>query len=182
MTKWICCAVGICFLLGFAGTPSAEFYKYVDEQGNIHFTDDFNKVPIDQREGVQGYVEAVTESPEPDGAPGDASEASESSEGAADQKQDYSFDQKMSELNQRKTELTSEYEALMEENKQLKEMRQSIKTKEEADKYNESVRSLNERLKEHDQKRKAFYSEVEDYNKRVSEVNRKALNEEEPKN
>ena len=31
----------------------AESYKYYDEQGNVHFTDDYNKVPLDQREDGQ---------------------------------------------------------------------------------------------------------------------------------
>lgn len=171
MARLTFCAVGLLFLLGFAGTPSAEFYKYVDENGNIHFTDDFNKVPADQREGVQGYEEFINDSSDADAA---APEAGANSESSGDpQGQAYSFDQKMTELNQRKAELTAEYEALMEENRQLKETRKSIKTKEDADKYNESVRSLNARLEEHDRKRKEFYSEVEDYNNRVAEINQK---------
>ena len=56
-----------------AAPASAEFYKYVDEQGNIHFTDDYNKVPLDQRKGIRGYVESQSvESPAPQTAPKEA--------------------------------------------------------------------------------------------------------------
>lgn len=169
MTKEILCAAGVLFLLLIAGSPSAEFYKYVDEQGNVHFTDDFNKVPIDQREGVQGYTEVVTAPPEP---AVDSTEESQAGDAATDDPSKYNFEQKMTELNERKAELTKEYEALMNENRLLKKMRPTIKTKEDAEKYNQLVRELNAKFEEHDQKRKAFYTEVENYNQRVADINK----------
>ena len=41
-------------LMLFSPVASAEIYKYYDEQGDIHFTDDYNKVPVDQRKDVKG--------------------------------------------------------------------------------------------------------------------------------
>jgi hypothetical protein len=35
----------------------SEIYKYLDEYGNTHFTDDFSKVPIEQRPSVDTSVE-----------------------------------------------------------------------------------------------------------------------------
>ena len=36
----------------FACPAASEIYKYVDENGDIHFTDDFSKVPVEQRSAV----------------------------------------------------------------------------------------------------------------------------------
>ncbi|MEA3438311.1 MAG: DUF4124 domain-containing protein, partial [Thermodesulfobacteriota bacterium] len=53
----------ICLIIiFFSTTVSAEFYKYVDSNGNTCFTDDFNKVPEDQRAGLKGYEESKTDS------------------------------------------------------------------------------------------------------------------------
>ena len=53
----------ICLIIiFFSTTVSAEFYKYVDENGNTHFTDDFNKVPEDQRIGIKGYDDTTSDS------------------------------------------------------------------------------------------------------------------------
>ena len=37
----------------FAAPAPAEIYKYVDEQGDVHFTDDINQVPEDQRDSLE---------------------------------------------------------------------------------------------------------------------------------
>ena len=41
----------------FAFPAMSEIYKYVDEYGNTHFTDDFSRVPIEQRPTVDTSVE-----------------------------------------------------------------------------------------------------------------------------
>ena len=50
---------------------NAEYYKYVDENGNIRFTDDLTMVPPEQREKLleyQDYRESE-QAPEPSKAP-----------------------------------------------------------------------------------------------------------------
>ena len=37
---------------------AAQFYKYVDKDGNIHFTDDINQVPPEQRAKIRSYEES----------------------------------------------------------------------------------------------------------------------------
>jgi len=50
----------------FVSSAAAEIYKYLDENGNIHFTDDFTKVPAEQRTTVDVSVEYVNDTnPEP---------------------------------------------------------------------------------------------------------------------
>jgi len=45
------------FLL-LAGPVTAQFYRYIDQNGNLRFTDDLNKVPTEQRVTIRGYHEA----------------------------------------------------------------------------------------------------------------------------
>jgi hypothetical protein len=40
---------------------SADFYRFVDEKGNTIYTDDINKVPVEQRGHVQYYEESVSD-------------------------------------------------------------------------------------------------------------------------
>ena len=53
LLKFILC-MGIIL---FAFPAMSEIYKYVDEYGNTHFTDDFSKVPVEQRPTVDTSVE-----------------------------------------------------------------------------------------------------------------------------
>jgi hypothetical protein len=42
----------------FAGPAFAQFYKYLDKQGVVRFTDDINQVPQDQRVAARSYSES----------------------------------------------------------------------------------------------------------------------------
>ncbi|MFO7687788.1 MAG: DUF4124 domain-containing protein [Deltaproteobacteria bacterium] len=174
--RWFKIILPLVFLF-YASTVSADFYKYVDEKGNVHFTDDFNKVPADQREQAQGYEEYRPERPaavpqarsDPSGNP--ESDQALSSK-TPDEAQTDDFDHQLKMLDQRKAELASEYEALVKENTDLNDIKKTVKNRADADQYNESVRKLNEKLQEHDRKRKEFFSDVEDYNARVGQANK----------
>lgn len=162
--------------LVFTGAASAEFYKYVDEKGHVHFTDDYNKVPADQRKQVRGYEEYRQTEPatasqadiDPAGEP-DAGETATSE--SRDVGKSLDFDNQLKALDQRKAELAGEYEALLKENAHLNEMKKTVKNRADADQYNESVRKLNAKLQEHDRKRKEFFADVENYNARVAQEN-----------
>lgn len=162
--------------LFLASVASAEFYKYYDEKGNVHFTDDYNKVPANQRENVEGYQEyrsSHDESKATDTITGNENMAVDRAtavKGKSGKKVDFGSELKL--LDQRKAELAKEYEILMQENAQLATVKKTVKTKADADSYNERVRKLNESLKEHDRKRKEFFSDVEDYNARVAKENK----------
>ena len=174
--RWIIPVILIGGLL-FCYPVSAEFYKYYDEDGNVHFTDDFNKVPPEQREEVQGYEESVSEespleeTPEEadtDEAQGEAQgEAEEDSETAA--AEEYDHETKVSEFDARKAEMEQEYQGLVKEKERLDKMRKDVKTKKQAKGYNEDVKALNEKLQEHDTKRQELVSEIEQHNARLSE-------------
>jgi hypothetical protein len=163
----------------FSPVASAEIYKFYDEQGNIHFTDDYNKVPVDQRKDVKGYKEVIsdeTEEMNPETANQGTEEEPQEEEAQsptnkAAKSTKYDFDAKIKEFDQRKDELALEYESLMQQNSALAQEKKKAKTAADIKRYNERAADLNKRLKEHDGKRKQLFSEVEDHNTKVSEEN-----------
>ncbi len=169
--------------LVFSSAASAEFYKYYDDKGNVHFTDDFNKVPEGQREKVEGYdeyrrdtEESTAPAQDPDNQKISAGQSAGSKYGGG---KEVDIDGDLKILDQRKADLAREYESLMQQNAELAAVKKTVKNKSDADSYNERVRKLNESLKEHDRKRKEFFSDVEEYNTRVAEEN-KARSKEKP--
>lgn len=161
----------------FSPVASAEIYKYYDEQGNIHFTDDYNKVPADQRNNVKGYKEVIsdeTDEVNPETADRGTEETEEGAQNPtnnAAKSAKYDFEVKIKEFDQRKDELALEYESLMQQNSALTQEKKKAKTAADIKRYNERAADLNKRLKEHDSKRKLLFSEVEDYNMKVNEEN-----------
>jgi hypothetical protein len=152
----------------------AEFYKYYDQNGNVYFTDDYNQVPTDQRDKVEGYSEYVNEenkaAPNPTG-PQDALEAPQGAANAG--VGNAGLDAKIQQLDRRKMELAREYDGLIKENQRLAEIKNSIQTTEDAANYNEQIKQLNARIKAHDQKRKQWFSDVEAYNAEVASQSQK---------
>ena len=161
----------------FSPVVSAEIYKYYDEHGNMHFTDDFNNVPVDQRKNIKGYEEVIsdeTDAVNPETADQETEETGEEAQNPtnnAAQSAKYDFEAKIKEFDQRKDELALEYESLIRQNSALAQEKKKAKTAADIKRYNEQATDLNKRFKEHDSKRKQLFSEVDDYNARVNEEN-----------
>ena len=163
---------GLCLLIvlfSFPVSVSAEFYKFYDENGNVHFTDDYNKVPVDQRPNVEGYVESTS----PEEATGDSGQpaADKSAGNTSPEKKNTDLSGQLQGLEQRKEALDKEYQSLIEENDKLEKMRKTVKTADDVKKYNQNVSELNQKLQAHDKKRQAYASDIEAYNARIIKAN-----------
>ncbi|MEJ2657523.1 MAG: DUF4124 domain-containing protein, partial [Desulfobacterales bacterium] len=53
LLKWF---ISLALVL-FSISASAEYYKYIDQNGNVHYTDDLTDVPENQRTDINEYNE-----------------------------------------------------------------------------------------------------------------------------
>mgnify|MGYP003565141808 CR=1 FL=1 len=157
----------------FAASASAQFYKYVDEEGNIRFTDDINQVPPEQRANIQKYVESFSDSEE-DTLPKEETQNAQEQEISVDLSDD-SEQESLGEARKRlvalKEEIDNEYKELVKEKEKLAKEKAKAVNRKQILEYNEKVDKLNERVKAYQQKGKDYEAQVEAYNARVTEEN-----------
>ena len=163
------------FLL-FAVSASAEFYKYLDENGNVRFTDDINQVPEEQRAKISSYVESESEEPTPEQVvTQDSQPEQEQQENAAELIEDDTgkegFEAAKKRIEALKQKLDEEYKALVEEGKQLAKERKTAVTNEQKLKFNQKVDDYNKRGESYQANLKEFEAQIEAYNARVNEHN-----------
>lgn len=146
--------IALLFLVATALPVSAEFYRYKDEHGNVIYTDDLNKVPLDQREQVKSYEESVYRPPiveKKDEAQGKAEEP-----GAEDKEYD--------RLRQQEEALNRERDALTKERDRLNQEKEKAVTPQQIKEYNRNIVDFNARIQAYEEKHKVFAAEVEKYN------------------
>jgi len=154
--KWI---VFLLVML-LAAPVSADMYKYVDKNGNTVFTDDFSKVPKEQRKEIEGIPTYETKpSATSDKDEGEKDGEAVSSEDKPSEKTKGQSDDQDSLFEMRK-ELQDEIKALQKEKETL-EKKEGGATKKEIENYNENVKRLEE-------KRKAYDVKVAVHNKKVA--------------
>ncbi len=166
--------IALLTLIALPAFASAEFYRYVDQEGKTHYTDDIANIPADQRSHVSEYDdaapgsslqqetetttqeegdrEATLSAPEempPQRAPGVGEDETEA------------VDQRLKETG---VALEQEYQALMEERKQLDEAAKRPMTPAMRRDLVEKVRDFNSRINDYEKRRTAFNGEVEAYN------------------
>jgi len=150
---------------------SAEYYKYIDEHGNVRFTDDITMVPREQREKLREYEdyresEEVSEPSEATAAtpPGKAPEPEPAPAGNED------IVEQGKRLEQERTALDTEYKALTEARRMLEERRGEFRTKGARKEYELQIIQLNERNAAYEAKRRAYDSEVLEYNTKLDQL------------
>jgi len=154
---------------------SADFYKYVDENGTIRFTDDITLVPPEQRKKLKIYEEAEPPAPAPAPAAEEGEQPPEEAAGQAPadalgvtEDQLRAMEEQLramkEQLDEKNAALAEEYNALTEERKALESRRGKFRTKGQVKQYEEAIRRLNEKSAAYEQKRKRFEEEVRAYN------------------
>ncbi len=165
----------ISFLM-FSVSAAAEFYKYVDEEGTVRFTDDINQVPAAQRAKIRSYIESVSEAPpEPE-----ATQENQTDQAAADQQTNFpdrsddeqeSFADAKKQIEKLKSEIDQEYAAFLKEKEQLAKEKGQAKTRAQIIEYNKKVERMNKRVKAYEEKGKAYKAQVDAYNERIANQN-----------
>jgi chromosome segregation ATPase len=163
-----------CLTLLLTVPGSAEFYKYVDENGNIRFTDDITMIPREQREKLKVYEEV--KSPPPDTAAGEGPAPEEAVKKSPEEiaaevtgVTEEELQTMKKRLDDKKAALAEEYNALKEERKALESRRREYRSRGRIKEYEDAVDRLNAKNAAYEAKRKEFEAEVKTYN----ETNRK---------
>ena len=139
----------------FAGSASAEFYRYVDGHGNVLYTDDLSKVPPDQRKGIQSY-EAFEPKPEP----------VIKEEKAVQETNNEKDKQARQKLLEQQASLNKEYDQLMVERSKLNDEKDKAVTTAQIKEYNKRIVDFNARIQAYEEKRDALTREVKAFNDR----------------
>jgi predicted RNase H-like nuclease (RuvC/YqgF family) len=147
-------------LFFFLSPASADFYRYVDEHGNVLFTDDLSKVPPEQRTAVQSY-----EASEPPALPEVKEVKQEKKETAGETTT--KNDKQHQKLFDQQSSLNKEYDDLMAERSKLDAEKGKAVTQDQIKEYNEKINDFNTRIKAYEEKRDALTRDIKAFNDRI---------------
>lgn len=156
-------------LLLFSMSASAEYYRYIDKDGNVHYTDDLTNVPENQRTDIHEYTGFQDDSydHQKDEQKDEKSQPLIEKEQVKNKPGINDFSEIKKRLDQEKEKLDEEYRALMEEKKEIAKGKNKYRSKSRAKKYNKVILEFNEKIEDYERRKKLFNEEVEKYNKQV---------------
>ena len=169
--KFFCILIAAIIMSGVA---SAEYYKYVDENGVLHFTDNLLEIPEAQREKIQKFKEI--KAPPPASVPADsgtgmveAGNPVKNKTAAPSVKEALPADDtatlsKLQDLNREKAVLDQEYELLVRKKQALREERQKVSGKEAAADYGKKISALNDEIRSFEERRQVYLEKVKAFN------------------
>ncbi len=129
---------------------SAEFYKYRDKNGVLHFTDNLGEVPADQRSKIKRYQETPAVKPNPKKKHSSRRKADRSGSIRPASNKNLTPSQR---LIQEKDLLEQSYKSLMNEKMALANQFQQLQTPAEVDRHLKLVADLNRRIAKFEKRR-----------------------------
>jgi len=176
-----CILVGLVLLL-LPALVSAELYRYTDERGVIHFTDNYIEIPENQRPKVEIITrpeettppEVKTETdrtedtrPPAERVEGDRPNADAGAQGPEAVQEGAQPQPQFEELIKTKADLDKLYEALAAEKKALDEEQKTLKSVESIRVFQNKVNLFNQRLADYEKQRQTFQTQADAYNRAV---------------
>lgn len=159
---WVPGLIIVIIAMAFAAPAFAEFYRYVDEHGNVMYTDDLSNVPPDQRDKVKPYEESESAS-----LPVEPEKAESPETEKADMTRE--LEKERQRLQEQEKALNQEYEDLMKMRSRLNEEKGTAVTNAQIKAYNQQIINFNRRIQAYEEKRDALANEVKSFNKKVEE-------------
>lgn len=139
-------------VLLLVSVSQAEYYKYTDEKGVVHFTDNLLEVPQSQRGALKAYDEIKSTDEDREDAVS----------GAAGGKSDIM--ERENSLRSEKDFLDEEYEALAAAKTALEEESQKPRTNAEDEAFTDRIEAYNAKTADYEKKRMAFKEKVDAFN------------------
>ncbi len=141
-----------CLILLFSGSVFGEYYyKYTDPNGTLHFTDNLDEVPVNQRIDNNRFDEIKQVAPPLNG---NESETAGDSTG----------ENTIQALNKEKRRLEAIHEKLFSKIASLKKERSSAKDQEAVSGYEKKVTALNKEIAAYEKQRAAFDLKLKKFN------------------
>lgn len=149
---------------------SADYYRYTDEKGILHFTDNLMDVPLAQRDGSNRYEEVT----DPSNAAEDQKTASglstqitdkqilESNQGNAQKESNLVLESRI--LNSEKETLDIAYAQLLAKKQVLKEEKSSVLNKAALKVYQNKIKILNQEIIDFEKGRQEFEKKATKFN------------------
>ena len=150
----------------FSGNLWAEFYRYIGKDGAVHFTDDLNQVPVEQREKMESYTGAPAPPPAESETGQQAPEAVSKAKAAVSL-----LEEQRQSLMTRQEALKSEYDRLMRVKAELTALSQTADTPEKRQALLDKQAALKADITQYETQSKALQEEVNVYNEAVKAGN-----------
>ena len=151
---------------------AAEYYRYTDSHGNVLYTDDFSKVPVEQRPQARIYEDAPSTPPPAAATPKktDAQQAESALDG---------LEKERNQLEEKEKAINIEYDELMKARASLDDDKASAVSPDQIKAYNQKIADFNARIKAYEEKRSGYSEEVKAFNERVKAEKQKSEKREE---
>lgn len=161
-------------LILFSAPVSAEFYRYVDKDGNVLYTDDLSQVPEAQRSGIRVFNEFKDVTSSTTGNEAKQREQLSAGEGeTTNQKGAANFEKRKQLLDSEKGALEKERQDLVKEKEEFTSSRRfksgkDSLVKKQLKELNEKSEKLKEKLEVLKKKQATYDAEVEAFNAKAN--------------